>query len=540
MSNPHCRAVRKSCGMRQLGFLVFLLLVYGPVIALAIAGMDELAQSGRAFLRETTFPSQRQWMLLTHTFLFALSVSVGSIFIGIIAATGLWRLYRKAAKWLIWLVVLFIAVPPYVHALAWMNTLSAANSILERLGFAGLPQTGWPVAWWVEVMTYVPFSVGLTLLGLASVDPEMIEAGRVSRNDFRVFWRIVLPLAVPQILAAGGLIFVLSVTDYGVPSLFQVNVYPLDLYVRYSFGSPPLQTLVLALPLLAVAVVVILCSQAGLRAVVMKPLWSARTISTPLVWPGWFTAIQAVGILLALAQVVVPSVNLILATKSWPSAVEAIGVARKEILTSLWVALVAGSTCLLIAPAVAKTLVETKSHFSTRWLLVVLPLAIPAPLTGIGLIVLWNHPLVGLLHGTMAMPILAALARFAPLAVLVMVAQLRRIDRLLFDAAGVFQTSRTRTWVQVVLPMLAPSLVAANGVVSALSLGELGATLIVAPPGQATLTMRIYSYLHYGASENVAALCLLIAIGTLMWALMTVLAFRLWALLFPNAPEVGV
>ena len=41
-----------------------------------------------------------------------------------------------------------------------------------------------------------------------------------------------------------------------------------------------------------------------------------------------------------------------------------------------------------------------------------------------------------------------------------------------------------------------------------LSLGELGATLLVAPAGKGTLTMKIYNFLHYGATEAVSSLCL--------------------------------
>ena len=73
-------------------------------------------------------------------------------------------------------------------------------------------------------------------------------------------------------------------------------------------------------------------------------------------------------------------------------------------------------------------------------------------------------------------------------------------------------------WLRVRLPLLTPGLLAALCVAFALTLGELGATLIVAPPGQQTLTMRIYNYLHYGASDTVAGLCLAMAAGTVVAA----------------------
>jgi len=65
------------------------------------------------------------------------------------------------------------------------------------------------------------------------------------------------------------------------------------------------------------------------------------------------------------------------------------------------------------------------------------------------------------------------------------------------------------------LPLLLPGLLAGASLVFALTLGELGATLIVAPPGQSTLTLRIYNYLHYGASDVVAGLCLAMLLFTL-------------------------
>jgi len=49
--------------------------------------------------------------------------------------------------------------------------------------------------------------------------------------------------------------------------------------------------------------------------------------------------------------------------------------------------------------------------------------------------------------------------------------------------------------------------------------------------------MRIYSYLHYGASENVAGLCLMMAVGTLACALLAAIGFRAWSRLFPSAVE---
>jgi iron(III) transport system permease protein len=209
---------------------------------------------------------------------------------------------------------------------------------------------------------------------------------------------------------------------------------------------------------------------------------------------------------------------------TWHSLVSTIGLAHKEIPFTFWIAIAVAVLCLPIAFAVARELVNSHKWERLLWILVIAPLAIPPALIGIGLITIWNRSLPFEVYGTSLMPILAGLARFTPLAVIVLVAQLRSINPLLIDAANILQTSRWQTWRQIWLPMLTPGLLAAAGIVFALTTGELGATLLVAPPGHATLTIRIYNFLHYGASSVVAGLCLMMAVTILIAGVIAALA----------------
>jgi iron(III) transport system permease protein len=167
--------------------------------------------------------------------------------------------------------------------------------------------------------------------------------------------------------------------------------------------------------------------------------------------------------------------------------------------------------------------------------------SLPSPLVGIGLIVLWNSLLPAGIYGTVAMPVLAALARFVPIASLIMLAQLRHTDPLLTDAARVFRQGMFGMWIQVRLPLLAPGLVAAACMVFALSAGELGATLLVIPPGFETVTIRMYNYLHYGSSAAVAGLGLVMTLLMLIAGSVAVAAMRGWTRLMAGhySPREG-
>ena len=58
----------------------------------------------------------------------------------------------------------------------------------------------------------------------------------------------------------------------------------------------------------------------------------------------------------------------------------------------------------------------------------------------------------------------------------------------------------------------------------AIAVGELAATVLVVPPGPTTISVRIFSLIHYGVDDRVASICLALILG--LTALM-MLAIRL-------------
>jgi 2-aminoethylphosphonate transport system permease protein len=68
----------------------------------------------------------------------------------------------------------------------------------------------------------------------------------------------------------------------------------------------------------------------------------------------------------------------------------------------------------------------------------------------------------------------------------------------------------------VTLPLLAPYLIGAFSLSFALSMGELGATVMVYPPGWVTLPVGIFALTDRGAIFDGAALTMLLVFGTLL------------------------
>lgn len=508
---------------------VFLFLVFAP-LAFLLVDLAIYLWAGGVSWPEFVSAAARRGLLLINSVRLSAAVAAAAMIIGTLLATVLWAWNTRPYLQLRWLAVIFAAVPPYIHALAWSSALAFLTNILNRrLGTSLPPLGGWGGSWWVQVMALLPQAIGLALVSLEMVDPQLLEAGRMSRSDGDVLSRIALPLAAPTLLAGGGIVFILSLMDYSVTSLFGKNVYPLEIFAEHSATGKPASAFLLALPLLFLAVLVIYFSQSPLREAAQRPPWGIRPWQIKPCWPRWFQALQYGACILLALQILVPLFTLSIAAGGWNGLGESLSLARREVVFSLGVAL--GTAVLVLLPAygVAQKLVQAGKARKRWWFLVTLPLALPAPLVGIGLIVIWNRPFWGAVYGSAAMPLLAALARFTPLAALLLVAQLRRIDPLLLDAARMLQKRPLDTWLKIWLPLMAPGLLAASFLCFALTLGELGATLIIAPPGMATLTMRLYNLLHYGATELVAGLCLLMTVATVVTGALVMLLFLLWA-----------
>ena len=145
--------------------------------------------------------------------------------------------------------------------------------------------------------------------------------------------------------------------------------------------------------------------------------------------------------------------------------------------------------------------------------LLVLLFAIPGTIVGVGLIGLWNRPgFPGALYGTDVMFLLAYLARFVPVAALMLSATAQTISVAQEEAAAVSGAGWSRTIRRIVLPQMRFGIAAAWVVSFVLAFGELGISVLVAPPGEATLPIRIYTIIANTPASQVAALALLQAL----------------------------
>jgi putative spermidine/putrescine transport system permease protein len=152
-------------------------------------------------------------------------------------------------------------------------------------------------------------------------------------------------------------------------------------------------------------------------------------------------------------------------------------------------------------------------------LLFLLPMLIPPITFGIPLAtVLYQAHLGGNISGV----VLANLVPSVPFVVLVMMPFIEQIDPRIEAAARVFGAGTGRLFVHVILPLLAPGILAALLLVLVRTIAMFELTFFTAGPGSQTLVVALY-YAVYAAGvragQSIDAMAVIYMLTTLVWLL---------------------
>jgi iron(III) transport system permease protein len=498
---PSSRAV-----VVTVAVLAFALCSLAPVVYL-------LALSFTAADRDSTalWLDARQRGLLWNTGLLGLGTATLATAIGAPLGVALARVTLPLKGFLRLALAMPVLLPPYIVALAWTYLGGSRGVVASLVGRDLLSEWTYslPAAILVLSLVYYPLSMLATEVALRRIDGRLEEAAFLNGPPRLVLRRITLPLAAPSVLAAALIIFVLSVSEFGVPGLLRVRVYTTEVFTAFAALYDFSRALLLAVPLL------ILCLLIAIAAVVVggERLVSTRrgsgtrpALLEELRRPATAAALVTMAIALGVPLIVL--VRETLGVDSLRAVFEGSG---RAILNSLVLATIGATAVVGLAVSLGYARARARGHLGRLAdVLFIVAFAVPSTIVGIGLIGIWNRPgPVGILYGTDAMFILGYLARFVPVAALAIAATTRSVPVSHEEAAAISGAGWFRTMTRIVLPQIRLGLVTAWVIVFVLAFGELGVSVLIAPPGEATLPIRIYTIVANTPPSHVAALALL-------------------------------
>jgi ABC-type Fe3+ transport system permease subunit len=438
---------------------VLLLLPAGGFLLEALLGDGEPGFSARAW---------------GHTLALAGTATAVGLFFGIPAGAVLAQSRRAFPAMLTGLP---LVVPPVLGAGAWMGL--------------GLPFPGPVGAGAILGGLFWPIVAFLLASALGGIPRAQLDAAALQLSPARAFRAVVWPAARPALAVAALLVFLLSASEFTVPSTFAVPAVAYVVFERLSafqFGAAAGA----ALPLVALAILL-----AGLarRLPPLSPGESRPLLRGAASAAAWSLAGVAWGL-----TAVAPA--FVWLRRVWGTSALARTIALYQDSLA-WSFQVAGVAAFLLVVWAALT--PRRSRLEPFWLL---SLALPGAAVALGTLALAGR--AGL-HASLGpagvLLVFTLMARFALVAWL----PLRdAAERSPLEAAALAGLSRARTWRKIVWPAVRGRATAVGLVLLLLALAEVAPAVLLAPPGRQTVSLHLFNLMHFGYDETVASLCLLL------------------------------
>ncbi len=434
-----------------------------------------------------------------------------------------------------WVVVLPLALPPYIAAYGFVEFLDFAGPVQKGLRWilgqtvlSDVPRITNRHYWFPEFRSlpgaivilsaiFYPYVYLTVRATFALQGAHVAEVARtLGAGAWTVAFRVIGPLALPALIL--GVILCLMETLNDIGAVTYLGVFTLTFQIenvwinRGSLGGAA----AIALVLFAVVVALISMERRARARTVFFERHAGRgqisTVPTPLPrkWGLAATGLCAVPPLIGFgiplfvhARAALARPLMFLDQNLW----QAVG-------TSLWLA----SLGAILTLTLAVVLVYAARLNPARWLARLIRLAasgyaVPGTMIGIGLLIpvlrfdnfldsvserLFSYNL-GLVIFTSGFPLVFAYAiRFMALARGGIEAALTRISPNLDAASRTLGRGPFRTLTLVILPAIWPALLTAGLLVFIDAIKELSATLILQPVGINTLAMTIYSHAEAG------------------------------------------
>ncbi len=362
---------------------------------------------------------------------------------------------------------------------------------------------------------------------------ERIDARReqaaLLAGGLRAALAMELPLVLPAALCGACFAFVLAINDFAVPDYVasigkKYSVYADEVFASWQSVHTPGKAVAAALPLLMLTF-----------AALIPALWLRRrgSLATfdgdfrrpePLALGAWRGPAFVLVLLVVGITAIFPIGRLLWEAGGGPNGwsfdrlraafARGIEVGRADLQRSL---LFAGSAALLsIVPALVLGHALERSRRS-GWLeaWIVLPIAVPAILFGIGYIALWNTSATAEFYASGFIVVLLLLGRFLAFPVLAVSGATAMLDPRLEQSAQVAGARPARRLLRIVEPAVRASLLGGASLVFVFGMRELDAAILV-PAANGTAMFRVYNAIHFGRDDFVAALALLVVFFILL------------------------
>jgi iron(III) transport system permease protein len=490
----------------------------------------------------TVYSSIINWNALSNTFKLATLAMLLSLLITFPLAWLVGRTNLPGKKFFRTLFVTTYMIPPYVGAIAWTQLLNPKVGYLNKFlvnlfNLTNSPFNIYTIAGltWVLTLFYSPFAFITISRALEKMDPTLEEAARISgASPLKTLFTITIPLMLPSIVAGGLLVFIAAASCYGIPAIvgmpggIETVTTRIVTYVYMGSGKGIREATALAVALMVIANAILIFTTFILNKKNYVTI-SGKSTQPSIVdlgkWKWLVTALVSfygiISVFIPLGSIVVTSLIKSLSKpiglnnlsiKTWESVLSSAQF-LEPIKNSLIIASVAATIAILLGLLISYLLVKTQVKLkSVPDFLVTIGGATPSVVIALALIVSFSGKLGLNLYSTFAILVVAYIVKYLTMGVRTISASMAQVHSSLEEAALSSGASWLRTFKDILLPLIAPSIVAGWFLVFMPSFYELTMSILLYGSKTKTIGVLLFELQTYADPQSASVLAVLILV----------------------------
>lgn len=524
--------------------LSVLILLYFIVLPLAVLIIDSVVVDGHLDVSSylTVYGQAVNMRALTNTAKISILVMILSVLITFPLAWLIGRTDLPGRKKFRTILVASYMIPPYVGAIAWTQLLNPdvgyLNALLKTIfSLSKAPFNIYTEGGliWVLTLFYSPFAFITISRAMEKMDPTLEEASRVSgASPLRVLWDVTLPLMAPSILAGGLLVFIGAGSAFGIPAIVGMpgNIEVLTtrivsfVYMGNDSGIRNATTLAVSLMILANGLLFFMTWFMGRKDYTTIGGKSTRPALVELgKWKGLATFLVAVyafiAVILPLGSIVITSFMVSMSKglsldnfgfDAWIPVLE-----NSQYLDCIWrslgYAFIAATIGTILSLFVAY--LSVKTHVKGRSLpdlLVMVGGSTPSVVIALALIITFSGNYGLNLYSTMWILIVSYLVKYMTMSVRTIAASLSQVSSSLEEAGLNSGAGWLRICKDIIMPLIAPSIVAGWFLIFMPSFYELTMSNLLYGSNTQTIGVLLYELQTYADTQNASVMSVIILI----------------------------
>lgn len=460
----------------------------------------------------------------------ALSLAIG------VPLAYFYQMYEIKGKTILQVLIILCSMSaPFIGAYSWIMLLGRSGVItkfIESIIPIRMPNIyGFNGILLVLSLQLYPLVFLYVSGALKNIDNSLLEAAEnMGCSGFKRFFKIVIPLCMPTIIAAALMVFMRAFADFGTPLLIGegYQTFPVIIYNSYFAETGGDHNFGAAISVIAIVITAIIFliqkyingkftfTMNALHPIERKEIHGIRYVLVNIY--SWFVVAIAFlpQIYVIYTSFLKTSGKIFLKGFSLDSYRYAFTHLTKAIPNTFIIGGLALIVVIVLAILIAY-LVVRRNNLMNKVIDTVsmVPYIIPGSVVGIALVMAFNKkPLV--LTGTMIIMIVALVIRRIPYTIRSSTATLQQISMSIEEAAISLGSSKLKAFFRITVPMMA------NGILSGAIMSwvtiitELSTAIILYNLNTITLTLATYTYVSRGNYGIAAAYATILTVSTII------------------------